>query len=66
MNIELIKKELASPAHKELAGAILQVVEEIKSGKKDYYQGLAQLAGYKQVIQLMALELKKKMISEGK
>lgn len=57
MDIELVKKDIANPAHRELAGAILETIEEIKSGKKGYNQGMTELAGYKQIIQLMALEV---------
>lgn len=59
MNIEIIKDELSNKAYKELVEAILETVLEVKSGKKKYHQGIVELSGYKQIIQLMALEMMK-------
>lgn len=42
---------------RELAEAILQTVEDVKTGKKQHTQGLTELSGYKQVVQIMALEV---------
>lgn len=57
MDIEVIKKGITNPAMRELVDAILQTVQEVKSGKKSHNQGLAELSGYKQVVQIMALEV---------
>lgn len=57
MNIQTIKEGITNPAMKELVEAILQTVEDVKSGKKSHNQGLTELSGYKQVVQIMALEV---------
>lgn len=62
MNIQVIKDEINNPALKELASAILETVEAVKDGKKEYNQALAELAGFKQVIQIMALEVMRKRL----
>lgn len=57
MNIQIIKSGISNPAMRELAEAILQTVEDVKTGKKQHTQGLTELSGYKQVVQIMALEV---------
>lgn len=57
MDITKVTNEISSPALKELAQEILGTVDSIKTGKKKHMEGLAELNGYKQVIQIMALEV---------
>ena len=56
MDVSKITNEISSPALKELATCILKTVEDVRSGKTDYQKGMTELSGYKQVIQIMALE----------
>lgn len=60
--IDLIEGEISSPALKRLAHEILDTVNQVKTGQKDYKKGLVELSGYKQVLQIMALEVMRKRL----
>lgn len=65
MDISVVKAGISNPAMREPVEAILQTVEDVKSGKKPHNQGLTELAGYKQVVQVMALEVMRHRLPVG-
>jgi hypothetical protein len=65
VDLDLIKGEISSPAMQQLASQILDTVHQVKLGKKNYKQGLVELSGYKQVIQIMALEIMRRKVPVG-
>lgn len=62
MDVTKVTDEIKNPALKLLAKEILETVDKVKSGTKDYKQGMVELQGYKQVIQIMALEVMRRRI----
>lgn len=57
MNAEDIVNELTNVSYRHLATEILDTINKVKNGTKNYKQGMVELQGYKQVIQLIALEM---------
>lgn len=62
MDVKIIQNEISNPGLKALAMEVLDTVKLVKTGKKGYRQGLVELQGYKQIIQIMALEAMRKRI----
>lgn len=57
LDVTVIQAEIQNPALKALAGEILDTVSRVKNGKTDYKEGVTELSGYKQILQIMALEV---------
>ena len=57
MNTKVILSGLKSPAYQEVANTLCDIVERVKQKTITYKQGLAEIAGFKHIIQLYALDL---------
>jgi hypothetical protein len=56
MNVEVIKKEIKSPALKTIVESLCSLIERVKNGDITYQQGSAEIAGHKHIIQSLALD----------
>lgn len=59
---DTIVNELTNTGYRGLATEILDTVSKVKLGSINYKQGLVELAGYKQVVQLLALEMMRRRL----
>lgn len=56
MNVDIIKKEVKSPALKSIVESLCTLVERVRKGEITYQQGSVEITGHKHVIQALALD----------
>jgi hypothetical protein len=56
MDIEVIKKEIKSPALRTIVQSLCTLIDRVKNGEITYQQGSTEIAGHKHVIQALALD----------
>lgn len=56
MNIDKIQKEIKSPALKEIAGSLVEVINGVRSGDIDAKTASVAVAGHKHVLQSIAID----------
>ncbi len=56
MNVEMILKEMHSPATKELMNGLCSVITNLEDKEISHQQGAVEIAGYKHAIQDLALD----------